>query len=425
MGRLLTFMVSMVAICVALAVGIISISPRPLPSVAPATQASDFSLVAPHILPPELTTPAAYSVVSTVAALSLEQRIRSLLIVSLAGTDAAVLGNYVASVGAGGFILMGKNIPASPAELATITAALRGNALVPRLIAIDEEGGVVKRLPYDSFAGASTLREAPPSATLDAFSARSALLKSVGVNLNFGIVADVSADPKAFIYGRSLGSDGPSTAERVGRAVTGESVSGISSTLKHFPGHGSAAGDSHTSIPVSTLDLATWKQGDALPFAAGIAAGARAVMFGHLSFPAVDSTPASLSGIWHSILRNDLGFGGLALTDDMTMLQRSKDPNFLDPVENAIRALQAGNDMLVYTWGDAPASAGIDVDQLVSGVASAVRSGRISRDQISQSALRVMATRAELGTRSLSESQVCNVACLFGYSRLGILSTQG
>jgi beta-N-acetylhexosaminidase len=425
MGRLLVFMVSLVVICLALAVSIVAFAPRQQEAVLQTQTPSEFSLAAQRSLPPELSSAAAHAVVAQVASMSLEQRIRSLLIVSLAGTDAAVLGNYVSSVGAGGFILMGKNIPSTPAELAAETAALRGDGPVPRLVAIDEEGGDVKRLPYDGFAGAKTLRNEAPQSTYEAFVGRSALLKSVGVTLNFGIVADVSSDPQAFIYGRSFGADGVSAAERVSKAVSGESVSGIASTLKHFPGHGSAAGDSHTSIPTSGLDPASWKNSDAVPFAAGIASGARAVMFGHLAFPAVDSTPASLSPTWHTILRRDFGFRGLAITDDMTMLQRSKQPELLDPVDNAIRAFQAGNDMLVYTWGDAPASAGIDVDQLVTGVVAAVHGGRISRQQIDQSALRAMATRASLGTRSLAESQVCNVACIFGYSRLGLLSAQG
>jgi beta-N-acetylhexosaminidase len=424
-GRLIGFMAALIVIALALAMGLISLAPRPSTLSPDVLASSDFVLVQRSLTPVELLSPSAFAAAPQVASMSLEQRIRSLLIVSLAGTDATALATYVDSVGAGGFILMGKNIPSTPLELATETAALKGGAQMPRLIAIDEEGGEVTRLSYDSFAGANTLRNEPAQATQVAFTGRAHLLAQVGVNLNFGVIADVSADPKSFIYGRSFGSEPAQVAIRVGQAVRAEAAVNIASTLKHFPGHGSAAGDSHTSIPLSGLDLETWRTTDAIPFAAGISAGASAVMFGHLSFPTVDSTPASLSKTWHQILRRDLGFRGLAITDDMTMLQRSQLPELLNPVENAIRAFQAGNDMLVYTWGDAPASAGIDVDQLVRGVASAVQSGRISAQQINESALRVMALRAGLGSSATVFSQVCNVACLLSYSRLGILSAQG
>ncbi|MEY4102259.1 MAG: putative lipoprotein YbbD precursor [Actinomycetota bacterium] len=426
MGRLLAFMATLIILSLALAVGLIAVAPRPLPSQGQRSVGDgSFALTVHASLPSELVSNSAHSAVSTVAGMSLEQRIRSLLMVSLAGQNPNTLDAFVSTVGAGGFILMGTNIPASPGELAAETAALKGASNLPRLVAIDEEGGEVKRLPYDLFAGANTLRGAAPESTFQAFSDRSTLLRQVGANVNFGVVADVSSDPKAFIYGRSFGSEGSSAGARVSQAVTAEVRGGIASTLKHFPGHGSAAGDSHTSIPTSGLDLAAWRSSDGEPFAAGIKAGASAVMFGHLSFPAVDAAPASLSATWHKVLRDQMNFHGLAITDDMTMLQRSKDPSLLNPVENAIRAFQAGNDLLVYTWGDAPASAGIDVDQLVAGVVSAVQSGRIALKQINESALRVMALRAQLGNSSASASQVCNVACLFGYSKLGLpLSNQ-
>ena len=424
MGRLITFMSVLIVGALTLAIGLVSLAPRQHMESADLTIPSDFSLkVSGEKLPSELLTPSAYAAAKTVAEMSLSDRVRSLLIVSLAGTDSASLSGFVSHVGAGGFILMGKNIPSTAQELATETAALRGNSAFPRFVAIDEEGGEVKRLPYDTFPGANTLRNEPPSATSSAFSSRAALLNSVGVNLNFGIVADVSSDPKSFIYGRSFGSDGTAVAERVSAAVSAEKSGFVSSTLKHFPGHGSAAGDSHTSIPASGLDRAQWVASDALPFVAGIKAGAQAVMFGHLSFPAIYATPSSLSRTWHNILRQDLNFHGLAVTDDMTMLQRSKVPELADPTRNAIRAFSAGNDLLVYTWGDAPSSAGIDVDELVNGIVAAVHQGEIPEKQITESALRALAVRRTFAPESASDSKACSVACVLAYSKLGLTRT--
>jgi beta-N-acetylhexosaminidase len=423
-GRLVVFMGVLIVGALTLAIGLVSLAPRQVAVQKSSMADSGFSLAAPKAqLPSELLTPSAFTAAKTVAEMSLSDKVRSLLIVSLAGTDAESLSGFVSHVGAGGFILMGKNIPSTAPELAAETAALRGKSAFPRFVAIDEEGGEVKRLPYDTFPGANTLRNESSSATSSAFTSRAALLKSVGVNLNFGIVADVSSDPKSFIYGRSFGSDGTSVAERVSAAVSAEKSGSVSSTLKHFPGHGSAAGDSHTSIPASGLDRAQWTASDALPFVAGIKAGAQAVMFGHLSFPGIDETPSSLSRTWHNILRQDLNFHGLAVTDDMTMLQRSKVPELADPSRNAVRALAAGNDLLVYTWGDAPASAGIDVDQLVNGIVAAVRQGEIPEKQITESALRALAVRRTFSPESGSDSKVCSVACILAYSKLGLTRT--
>src|SRR5690606_27917271 len=159
-------------------------------------------------------------------------------------TDGARLRQLMTDAALGGFILMGPNVPGTPAALASLTAALTLDEALPPLIAIDEEGGYVKRLPWDSFPGANTLRFGSASHVQAAFAGRAGLLRDAGVNVNFGVVADVTGDRRSFIYGRSLGDSGPSAAPRVAAAVEGERGV-VSSTLKHFPGHGAAPGDSH------------------------------------------------------------------------------------------------------------------------------------------------------------------------------------
>src|SRR3546814_6033834 len=125
-----------------------------------------------------------------------------------------------------------------------------------------------------------------------------------------------------FIFRRALGVDPAGAAERVGAAVAGE-AGRVASTLKHFPGHGAAPGDSHAGIPETGETLDEWRDSDALPFAAGIDAGAPLLMYGHLRYTAVDPAPASLSPEWHRIAREDLGFPGVSVTEDLGVRQRA------------------------------------------------------------------------------------------------------
>ncbi len=349
--------------------------------------------------------PIEFYVEDTLASMSLEQKIRSLIMANQPGTDPAQLQSFVSSNDLGGFIVMGSNVPETPGELLGITTAIAGSKELPRLIGIDEEGGLIKRLPYDSYAGADTLRNEPVSSTLTAFTSRGELLKSVGVNLNFGVVADVSSDQQSFIFGRSFGPDASTAAERVAAAVSSEDLS-VMSTIKHFPGHGSAPGDSHIGVPTSPLTYDQWRSTDAIPFQAGIDAGSSMVMFGHLAFPAVDSLPSSLSPLWHKILREEMGFTGVIITDDMTMLEHSHLSEYENRVSNAVTALAAGNDVLLYVPGP-----DFDAGAIVAGVSAAVQSGQISQEQLDDSVRRVLTLRRELFPQAHTWMPPCDERC--------------
>ncbi len=145
---------------------------------------------------------------------------------------------------------MGANVPGSEDALRAVTAALTVDPGLPPVIAIDQEGGDVSRLPWDGFPSSLVLKDQPPAAARDAFAGRAALVQRAGIGVNFGVVADVTADRSMFIYRRALGTTPAAAAERVAAAVTGEGGA-AASTLKHFPGHGSAPGDSHAGIPAS------------------------------------------------------------------------------------------------------------------------------------------------------------------------------
>jgi beta-N-acetylhexosaminidase len=327
--------------------------------------------------------------------MTLRERISSLLMLHYPGTDVAQLREFVTANDLGGMILMGDNIPDLPSDLASMIPQLSDDAGLPILTAIDQEGGIVRRIRTDEFAAASTLRTAPPEAARDAFANRASLLAAAGVSVNLGIVADQTPDTSSFIYSRVLGATPQDAAARVAAAVEGERGT-VLSTLKHFPGHGAAPGDSHSSIPSTDLSLDEWRATHALPFESGINAGAELVMFGHLRFTAVDSAPASLSARWHNILRDDLGFDGIVITDDMLMLQDSGEPDFADAGLNAITALAAGNTMLLYVLPADAASVGAAPSHLVDVIEAAVGDGRLSEATIDEAAHRLLIERREL-----------------------------
>jgi beta-N-acetylhexosaminidase len=326
--------------------------------------------------------------------LTLRQKVASLFMLHAPGTDPAALRGFVDRYGLGGIILMGDNIPPTPEALAAQTAATRASdPALPPLIGIDEEGGDVTRLPWDAQPGGEALRAQPPAATQAAFAARAQLLKQAGVSVNFGTVADVTADPSSFISDRVLGTDPGASAARVAASVTGERGA-VFSTLKHFPGHGETEADSHHTVPTAAVDLARYAAQDEPSFRAGVEAGAEFVMFGHLVYSGVDAQPASLSPAWHRLLADRLGFHGVAITDDLRMLQDTGLPQYQDPGENAVQAIAAGNTMVLLVQ-----SPQTDPDALIDAVTAAVQQGRIPAAQIDADARRLLALRHSLAPK--------------------------
>lgn len=326
-----------------------------------------------------------------VDAMSLREQAASVVMGHIPTTDAASLHDYMASTGIGGFILMGANIPASEDQLRALTTALTINPALPPLLAIDQEGGDVSRLPWDGFASSLDLKAQPADAATRAFAARGALVQRAGIGVNFGVVADIADDRGSFIYRRALGTTPDDAAARVGAAVQGEGPF-TASTLKHFPGHGAAPGDSHRLIPSTSMPYEEWRATEAVPFAAGIDAGAPLLMFGHLAYTSVDETPASLSTEWHRIAREELGFEGVAITDDLGMLQASGIDAYADPVANAIAALVAGNDMVLAVMFSTADTA----PRMIDGIVAAVEAGTLDAARLREATVRVTTLRLEM-----------------------------
>jgi len=332
----------------------------------------------------------------SLAGMSLSQKVAGLLILHELGTNATTLQKYLKKYQLGGLIFMGDNIPPTLGQLSSLTEKLQIDPQLPYLFAIDEEGGVVARLATDNFPAPADLKSEPVTATEIAFRSRSVMLKNVGMNLNFGIVADVTSDPNSFIYQRVFGGDPTAVSERVAAAVTG--ANGLTlSTLKHFPGHGETEADSHTSIPTTDVSFARWQQHDEPSFVAGIKAGAQVVMFGQLTYSKVDSLPATLSTKWHDILKQD-GFTGISITDDMIMLQQSGNPKYTDPIANSVAALKAGNTMLLFVLSHDSTVSDINPSTLINGIVTAVKKGKLSQAIIDSDIRQVLTLRYSLPT---------------------------
>lgn len=340
----------------------------------------------------EQTDPAVSAAEERLAGMSRVEKIASLLMLHVPGTDEDVIRAFTMAHQPGGLIFMPDNMRPHLAGIASLAGAASSDHDFPVLIGIDQEGGLVRRIASDEFASSVTLKHRPQDETRDAFAGRARMLADAGISINFGIVADVTSDADSFMFGRALGVTQHAAAERVGAAVDGEAGQ-VLSTLKHFPGHGRTPGDSHSSIPETDVDRETWARTDAVPFEAGIVAGADLVMVGHLRYSSVDNRPASLSAAWHGILRENLGFRGVIITDDMLMLKDSGDREYEDASENAIRALAAGSTMLLYVFRGDPERDGSDPATLIADIDAAVDAGRLTDEQIDIAALLLLALR--------------------------------
>ena len=298
----------------------------------------------------------------------------------------------IAAWNVGGVLLFGRDFrDKTPEEVRAMTVTLQTAAQIPLLIGADEEGGSVvrassnPRLRPEKFAAPGQIYARGGVEALAADAAeKSAFLLDLGVNVNFAPVADVAENRQSFLYDRTLGADAPATAQGVAAIVTAMEEAKIGSVLKHFPGYGDN-GDTHTGAAVDERPYETFVERDFLPFQAGIRAGAGAVLMSHNTVTCMDTLlPASLSERAHHILRRELGFEGVILTDDLDMDAMAE---YREQGTAAVLAVLAGNDMLVT--GDYAAQ--------IPQVLAAVEEGLISMEQLDSAVLRVLRWKARLG----------------------------
>ena len=323
--------------------------------------------------------------------MTLEEKVGQLFFVRCPAESAA---EDVRTYHLGGYILFGRDTKDKTAnELIQAIQSYQDNASIPLLIGVDEEGGSVVRVssnpclrsskfqsPQKLFASGGMERVAADTREKDV------LLKALGFNVNLAPVADVSTNPNDFIYPRTFGQDAAATAGYVS-AVTGQmTADGMGSVLKHFPGYGDNA-DTHTGIAVDDRPYEDFVNSDFLPFSAGFESGGdmTAVLVSHNIVECMDADlPASLSPEVHRILREELGFDGVVMTDDLAMDAVAA---YAGEGAVAVMALEAGNDLVLTT----------DYRTQIPRVMEAVETGTLDEAVINTACRRVLRWKQSLG----------------------------
>jgi beta-N-acetylhexosaminidase len=289
-----------------------------------------------------------------------------------------------AAQGLGGVVLFARNVE-DPDQLRALNASLHGER-PGLLVAIDEEGGDVTRLEAktgSSYPGNLALGAAGDLALTEAVAASiGAALAGVGVDLDLAPVVDVNTNPLNPVIGvRSFGSDAKAVGAQAAAWIGGLQGAGVAACAKHFPGHGDTSVDSHLALPVVGEDphLRALE-----PFKAAIAAGVQAIMSAHIVAPTLDDLPATISRrIMTGLLREELGFRGLAVTDGLEMRGLSDGRGV---GEGAVLALAAGCDALCIGGGLADEEV---VDEVIGAITAAVAGGRLSEGRLHEAAARV------------------------------------
>ena len=292
------------------------------------------------------------------------------------------------SLNLGGYILFGKDFEEKNAEEVRKMISDCNTSKIPMLIGVDEEGGLVNRVSRNPELRAERFKSPQQLYAEGGFelikndtAEKSELLKSLGINTNLAPVCDVSVDKNAFIHDRTFGADADSTSEYVKTVVSEMENQGMLSVLKHFPGYGDN-GDTHTDVITDTRAFEVFAENDFKPFKAGIDSGADIILVSHNIVTSMDENyPASLSPKVNEILRNNLGFDGVVMTDDLVMGALNEYGTA------AVLAVQAGNDLLCST----------DYKTQTAQVLEAVKNGEISEERINESVKRILIMKIENG----------------------------
>ena len=353
---------------------------------------------APDPIPEPEPTPeelAAQEIEALLDTMTLEEQVGQLFFVRCPESSAVSdIGTYHL----GGYILFGRDTQDRTAgELIQTLAAYQDAACsdtgIPLLIGVDEEGGTVVRVSSNPHLRASKFSSPQKlyasggmDAVLQETREKDRLLSALGFNVNLAPVADVSTNPGDFIYDRAFGQDAQATADYVAQVAAQMSADGMGSVLKHFPGYGSNT-DTHTGIAVDSRTYETFETSDFLPFQAGAESGGgkTAVLISHNIVECMDpNLPASLSPEVHRVLREALGFDGVAMTDDLAMEAVSA---YAQDGAVAVLALEAGNDLIITT----------DYRTQIPKVLEALESGRLDSSVIEAACRRVLTWKQELG----------------------------
>jgi beta-N-acetylhexosaminidase len=330
-----------------------------------------------------------------IAEMTTEEKVGQLIMVGFEGTQAnATIETHIRERFVGGVVLFSRNIE-TPQQTAELTNQLQQLAQtttrqIPLFIGIDQEGGWVIRLREGAtvLPGNMALGATNSTALAERAGEITAIeLASVGVNLNFAPVVDVNNNPQNPVIDRRSFGESPELVSRLGVAyLRGLQHNGVLATAKHFPGHGDTTVDSHFDLPTVNHDRERIHNLELRPFRAAIDADVAAIMTAHIIYPAFDpDRPATLSpAILTDLLRKELGFDGLLITDDMEM--KAIDDRYRSG-EAAVMAVEAGADIVMVLWSPTKQL------QVFEALLSAVKSGRISQARLDQSVERILKSK--------------------------------
>ena len=282
-----------------------------------------------------------------------------------------------------GYIFYAKDFEnKTTAEVIEMTNNIQNISEIPLLTAVDEEGGKVVRissnrsLTYEPFKSSSELYKLGGFEAIAADTIyKSYVLSTLGINLNLAPVVDVSTNSDDYIYERALQENTELTSTYAKMVIEASKGTGVSYTLKHFPGYGNNK-DTHISISNDNRPYENILKNDLPPFVSGINAGAEAIMISHNIVDSIDSkNPASLSEKVNIFLRNDLNFTGIIMTDDLEMSALN------DIIDVNIKAIIAGNDLIITT----------DYEKSFNEIKDAVNKGIIDENRINNSVFRILA----------------------------------
>lgn len=334
--------------------------------------------------------------------MTLEEKVAQLFFVTpegITGVDVATAAgettkNAISRYPVGGIIYFAQNIY-SEDQIRSMIRNTQSYSEIPLFIGVDEEGGsLVARIannpafPVQKFPNMIEIGATGDSSkAYEVGSTIASYLKDYGFNLDFAPDADVLTNPANTAIGnRSFGGDPDLVADMVAEAVKGFQENQVSSVIKHFPGHGGTDTDSHNGAAVVNRSLDELRSAEFLPFQAGIEAGADLVMVGHLQVPQVisDDTPSSLSSeMITDILRGELGYQGIVITDSLSMGAVTE---YYTPAEAAVKCIQAGGDMLLMPQ---------NFEQAYQGVLSAVENQTITEERLNESVLRILKVKCK------------------------------
>ena len=311
--------------------------------------------------------------------LTLDEKIGQLFLVRYPETSAI---NDLQKYNFAGYIFFEKDFKdKTEQEVKTMINNLQKSAKIPILTAVDEEGGKVVRVSSNPKLASENFKSSSELYNLGRFNKikedtinKSKLLNNLGLNLNLAPVVDVSTDPNAYMYERTLKQNTTLTSTFAKTVIEASKGTGVSYTLKHFPGYGNNA-DTHIGVTVDTRTFEELVENDLPPFSAGIKAGSEAILVSHNTVTAIDpNSQASISADVHNLLRDDMKFTGIIMTDDISMDAVS---NITDVVPNSILA---GNDLIITT----------DYIGSINAVKDALNDRTISESQINKLAFRVL-----------------------------------